>query len=683
MVYKKIKFAGVFVFVSALFAGGSHQVNAYYSGVSTFKSASQTINVSELDYIWSWLNCSGSYCRWVAPGNSGVDIGLVGAYATIGYAGYIQRTDVNTGMTSWISNTSITNLNVGDTLVISPGPLTQDQIYWNGTGEAQDSPYGAWVSGAGDPYYPLYNYSNFYLNTNTIDGYGSTVADYFLLSVAPPAVTISTTGSTAGLSCNPPDSTDNGAVSCLITSPGSVAVAFNYASTYGHFYFADAGWFNMGGFYDTADSGDYTLLNPISYVTNKIGDKFYDMSTASTYYLPVAAKSITETFKAVNSSAPPTAPVITGPTTGYINTPYQFGFVSTDPANENLIYQIDWNDDGTVDQVLPADVTQYYPSGTQGTTSQSWASRGSQTFEVRAQDVDGNDSSWTTYTTAIVNRPPTAPTISPDQSDMFQPGKPESFHLQSMDPDNDRVTYTVTDWGDGSGPSSPSGAVPSGSSQRLVHTYANAGTYVIQAKSTDTFTTPTDSPIARLTIDITQGGINPLTPSVSLSVDPDSITTGNQTTLLWSTSNIARCSSISSSLASSPFGTSGWDGSVNGSLSSGNHSIGTFSSPASVTYTLNCTATAAAGGGPISQQAVLDVTGTTGGSTSSCTQISNAGLCSGEGTASSGLSPSVVVSSCNASPQPTMCEFTCSSGYHMVGSGSSAKCVASSTLQEQ
>ena len=96
----------------------------------------------------------------------------------------------------------------------------------------------------------------------------------------------------------------------------------------------------------------------------------------------------------------PNAPGITGPTSGIVSTNYTYNVNATDSQGDQIRYGIDWNIDGTADEWLPAGVA-YVPSGASQSTSHSWSSAGTKTFQALAQDASGLNSAWTPYTVAI------------------------------------------------------------------------------------------------------------------------------------------------------------------------------------------------------------------------------------------------------------------------------------------
>lgn len=101
----------------------------------------------------------------------------------------------------------------------------------------------------------------------------------------------------------------------------------------------------------------------------------------------------------VVGNQPPTAPIIGGFIIGAPNTSYTFTFTSTDPESNTLRYQIDWDNNGIVDQTLPS--TGYVASGTILSQPNGWAGVGAKIFKARAVDSKGSTSSWTSHTITL------------------------------------------------------------------------------------------------------------------------------------------------------------------------------------------------------------------------------------------------------------------------------------------
>ncbi|MDB5259774.1 MAG: hypothetical protein JWN37_5 [Candidatus Nomurabacteria bacterium] len=112
-----------------------------------------------------------------------------------------------------------------------------------------------------------------------------------------------------------------------------------------------------------------------------------------------ASKTLT-----VQPNSIPLPPSITGPTTGFPSTTYEFDITGTDSNGDTIKYEVDWDMNGTVDQTVPSPST-YVPSGTMQPVYNDWASVGTKTFEARTVDSWGGTSGWTTFTITI-NTPP-------------------------------------------------------------------------------------------------------------------------------------------------------------------------------------------------------------------------------------------------------------------------------------
>ena len=81
---------------------------------------------------------------------------------------------------------------------------------------------------------------------------------------------------------------------------------------------------------------------------------------------------------------PPSAPTITGPSSGKAGTSYPYTFTSTDPNGDNIAeYIINWGDGP--DEII----TGPFPSGSPQTKSHIWTSQGTFTIKAKAKDING------------------------------------------------------------------------------------------------------------------------------------------------------------------------------------------------------------------------------------------------------------------------------------------------------
>jgi hypothetical protein len=119
------------------------------------------------------------------------------------------------------------------------------------------------------------------------------------------------------------------------------------------------------------------------------------------YILDVPRQTITFNLQAVSGKQPPNPPVISGDQTVTTGQLESYSFVATDPDSDTIAYDVDWDNNGTVDQRLPA--VDFIPSGTSQSQAKSWVTTGTKTFQARTRDVDGLLSTWTTYTVTVVD----------------------------------------------------------------------------------------------------------------------------------------------------------------------------------------------------------------------------------------------------------------------------------------
>lgn len=111
-------------------------------------------------------------------------------------------------------------------------------------------------------------------------------------------------------------------------------------------------------------------------------------------YRPTTPRSGVATCPRPNQA--PNQPSITGPTDGLsAPTNHTFTFQATDPDGDNIAYEIDWDNNGSVDQSVG-----YVSSGQSVTASRGWAA-GMRTFRARTVDTGNARSSWRSYTVDI------------------------------------------------------------------------------------------------------------------------------------------------------------------------------------------------------------------------------------------------------------------------------------------
>lgn len=110
--------------------------------------------------------------------------------------------------------------------------------------------------------------------------------------------------------------------------------------------------------------------------------------------------------KFISIKDPPTPPIITGSVQVAAGTNNDYSFVSTTTVQpqkgkaDNIIYQVDWDNNGTVDSTIPT--TGNVVSGLAQTASKNWVTPGVYTFQIRAQNAKDNSlSAWSPYTVDV------------------------------------------------------------------------------------------------------------------------------------------------------------------------------------------------------------------------------------------------------------------------------------------
>jgi hypothetical protein len=209
----------------------------------------------------------------------------------------------------------------------------------------------------------------------------------------------------------------------------------------------------------------------------------------------------TVTYTYVKTPPEPSTP--SGPTSGYKGISYSYSTSTTDPNDDSLRYEFDWDDGSTT-------ITGWYTSGATASASHSWSSPGVYYVKVRAQDSTGAWSGWSSSLAVdIINRPPNTPS-TPSGSTSGYRNVWYTYSTNTTDPDSDDVRYEF-DWGDGS--TTTTDWMASGSTASASHTWGSLGTYNVKVRAQDIYEEWSNwSPT--LTVGIVNSGPNtPSTPS--------------------------------------------------------------------------------------------------------------------------------------------------------------------------
>src|SRR3989338_1749221 len=273
-------------------------------------------------------------------------------------------------------------------------PHEYTDINWFSGTAYFDSPYGDWRSTLDQPDGGNMCKDKNYVGLYTGGGYESgTWSFYSPLVVLTPAQTVSGLPTSFGCAA-----LNDGSMSCAPSEEGTFDPSFDFAATKGVFYLG----FNRGTPTARADgSCDVNSSRGIPLSKNHYigayGGLRYAWKNDGTYYLEVPAQSVACPITVTPSTGiPPSTPQVSVASNGacIVGAPHSITMTATDSDNDMIRYGIDWDNDGLIDQFMPS--FGYVPSGTVQIVSRTFASGGTKTVKVIAQDDNGHASSWGT-----------------------------------------------------------------------------------------------------------------------------------------------------------------------------------------------------------------------------------------------------------------------------------------------
>lgn len=282
------------------------------------------------------------------------------------------------------------SLPVGTTIRIERVAAQDSDISWNGTGKAFDTPYGFWVANAGPQSRACHAEDQTYSELRVLNGVEAPVIAYTLLDVAP--VNEQPVAPSANLSCS-------GNI-CEVMAPGPISIGMDFSATYGRFYYRYLDHPEHYGGGCRAKNAPMRVITSCDYPDWWPSEAYchshgFEVEPQA-YDLQFPQANITFSLNATpvgnNDPLPPS--VIPQPFAGETDTAYSWTVMATDPDNDDLYYQFDWNNDGLVDQnsgsAVNSGVSQVLnnPAGL-------WDTAGTYTFGVRTIDVNFAVSSWT------------------------------------------------------------------------------------------------------------------------------------------------------------------------------------------------------------------------------------------------------------------------------------------------
>lgn len=244
-------------------------------------------------------------------------------------------------------------------------PHVYTDISWFTTGFGFDSPYGSWSK----DFSPCQANGQYVFQTQR----GKTVSNY--LVVNPPAK------ETSGIS-----GTCTGTGSdrfCTLDQPGTFVASMTFRPTTGKFYAYE------------------------HYSGCREQNVLYDLQ------VPQQTASCQITVED-DETGPPTL-TASGSGSCTVGSPYSISMTAVDPGNKAIRYGIDWDANGTVDQFVPS--SGYVSSGTSRTASRTYATSGSKTVRILAQNEDGFASAWATVAFTCAANPDVVEPLTGDDDD--------------------------------------------------------------------------------------------------------------------------------------------------------------------------------------------------------------------------------------------------------------------------
>ena len=175
---------------------------------------------------------------------------------------------------------------------------------------------------------------------------------------------------------------------------------------------------------------------------------------------------------------PPDKPYIDGPTIGTEFEEITFVTSTTDPEQDQIFYDVDW-DDGTTGWFGP------YPSGEEIEISNSWEIPGSYEVRVRGVDIKNRVGEWSVPLNIeiVSNLPPNAASIEGPSTGSIK--RLITYKFSSTDPEGHNVYYRI-DWGDGN--YMPyTGPYSSGEEVTFSHAWSDPDEYSIKVKVKDEY----------------------------------------------------------------------------------------------------------------------------------------------------------------------------------------------------
>ena len=202
---------------------------------------------------------------------------------------------------------------------------------------------------------------------------------------------------------------------------------------------------------------------------------------------------------------PPNTPSTpSGETSGKTGTSYPYSTSTTDPDGDKVKYGWDWDGDGTVDQ-WDDNGGSYYTSGAAISTSHSWSTEGTYNVKVKAEDINGAQSSFSPAKTVVIDdgggEAPSKPIITGPTSGNVN--KTYTYCVTAESCTGNSIYYLI-DWGDDTN-TDWLGPYDSSETCKASNSWKKLDTYKIKAWAKDAGNGMTSDPSDELKVKITKG----------------------------------------------------------------------------------------------------------------------------------------------------------------------------------
>ena len=168
-----------------------------------------------------------------------------------------------------------------------------------------------------------------------------------------------------------------------------------------------------------------------------------------------------------------------GSKTGYVGVKYLYSTMSSDPDNNQIKYGWDFHGNNIVDEW-----SEWYDSFKICSIEYSWSYVGTYQIKVKAMDIHGAESEWSTPLLVSIdaNHPPEIPS-RPTGPTSGNTGNTYTYRSITADPEGNKIYY-LFDWGDGNN-SGWIGPFESGETGEASYIWKEDGNYEIKVKARD------------------------------------------------------------------------------------------------------------------------------------------------------------------------------------------------------